>query len=254
MTEDSRRAPRLYTDLASWWPILSAPEDYAEEAGIYRAAFLAHGHGEIVTMLELGSGGGNNASHLKSSFEMTLVDRAPGMLAVSRILNPQLEHFEGDMRTVRLNRTFDAVFIHDAVSYMCTEADLCAAIRTALVHCRPGGVALLAPDHVRESFRPGTTHGGHDRGARGLRYLEWTWDPDPLDNTYVCDFAYLLRDENGTVRAEYDRHVFGLFGRDVWLRAMADAGFDARSLPFEHSEVPPGSGEFFVGVRPDEGA
>ena len=25
-------APHLYTDLASWWPLISPPEDYAEEA------------------------------------------------------------------------------------------------------------------------------------------------------------------------------------------------------------------------------
>jgi hypothetical protein len=30
---------------------------------------------------------------------------------------------EGDMRTTRLGRQFDAVFVHDAVCYMTTEAD-----------------------------------------------------------------------------------------------------------------------------------
>jgi uncharacterized membrane protein len=70
------------------------------------------------------------------------------------------------MRSVRLGRLFDAVFIHDAISYMRTETDLRAAIQTAFVHCRPGGVALFAPDHLRESFRPSTDHGGHDCGRR----------------------------------------------------------------------------------------
>ena len=51
------------------------------------------------TVLELGSGGGNNASHLKAQFRMTLVDRSPGMLAVSRALNPECEHVEGDCAT-----------------------------------------------------------------------------------------------------------------------------------------------------------
>lgn len=27
--------PRLYRELSSWWPVLSAPEDYAEEASFY---------------------------------------------------------------------------------------------------------------------------------------------------------------------------------------------------------------------------
>ncbi len=146
------------------------------------------------TLLELGSGGGNNASHLKARFSLVLVDRSPGMLQVSRALNPECEHVEGDMRTVRLGREFDAVFVHDAVVYMTTEADLRAAIETASVHCKPGGAVLFAPDHVRENFRPSTDHGGYDGVGRGLRYLEWTWDPDPADSTYIVDYAYLLRD------------------------------------------------------------
>ena len=85
--------------------------------------------------------------------------------------------------------------------------------QTAFIHCRPGGVALIAPDHVRENFRPSTDHGGHDGGNRSLRYLEWTWDPDPDDSTYLVDYAYLLRSPDGTTRAEHDQHVEGLFSR-----------------------------------------
>lgn len=49
-------------------------------------------------MLELGSGGGNNASHLKRHAAMTLVEPAPGMRTVSAALNPDcalpLDHSE----------------------------------------------------------------------------------------------------------------------------------------------------------------
>src|SRR5690606_12595145 len=106
-------------------------------------------------------GGGNNASHLKAHARLTLVEPSEGMRAVSRALNPECEHLDGDMRTVRLGRTFDAVFVHDAVAYMTTEADLRRAMATAFLHTRPGGAALFAPDHVRETFVPGTDHGGH---------------------------------------------------------------------------------------------
>ncbi len=106
------------------------------------------------TVLELGSGGGNSAYHLKSRFEMTLVDLSPNMLAVSRALNPECEHVQGDIRTVRLGRTFDAVFVHDAICHMTTESDLRAALKTAFVHCRPGGAALfVARLRARNLFR-----------------------------------------------------------------------------------------------------
>jgi SAM-dependent methyltransferase len=247
--------PRLYTDLADWWQVLSAPEDYEEEASWYQRVLLeAAGSERIDTLLELGSGGGNNASYLKKRFAMVLVDRSPDMLRVSHGLNPECEHVEGDMRTVRLGRQFDAVFVHDAIVYMTTEADLAAAIRTAFVHCRPGGVALFCPDALRETFSPSTECGGHDGEARALRYLEWNWDPDPADTTCIADYVYVLRDQDGSVRAVHDRHVEGLFARADWMRLLADAGFQARSLPLEHSEVPPGQVEIFVARRPADTA
>jgi SAM-dependent methyltransferase len=246
--------PKLYGSLATWWPLLSAPADYEEEAAFHRRTLASACEGHVRTLLELGSGGGNNASHLKQHFEMVLVDRSPGMLEVSRALNPECEHVEGDMRSVRLGRVFDCVFVHDAIAYLTTELELRQALETAYLHCRPGGAALFAPDHVRENFRSSTDHGGHDGAGRGLRYLEWTWDPDPSDTSYVVDDAYLLRERAGCVRVEHDRHVEGLFARADWLRLLGEVGFRAQAVPFEHSELEPGKSEVFVGTRPGSGA
>jgi hypothetical protein len=133
---------------------------------------------------------------------------------------------------------------------MTTEGDLREAIDTAFVHCRRGGVALFAPDYLRETFRPVTDHGGSDGAdGRALRYLEWTWDPDPADSTYVVDYAYLLKTPDGAVRVEHDRHVEGLFSRADWLRLLSAAGFEPRAVPFEHSEVEHAL-EVFVAARP----
>jgi trans-aconitate methyltransferase len=253
MSNDSGSKARLYTDLVTWWPLLSAPADYEEEAAGYQRLLLEASDGSLDTLLELGSGGGNNASHLKSRFRMTLVDLSLGMLTVSKALNPECEHLQGDMRTVRLNRQFDGVFVHDAIVYMTTEDDLRRAIETAYLHCRPGGAALFAPDHLRENFRPPMTDsGGHDEdaGTRGLRYLEWTWDPDPTDTRYNVEYAYLLRERDGSVHVEHDHHVEGIFGRDDWLRILRAAGFEPKAVPFEHSELEPGLYEVFIARRP----
>lgn len=225
--------PRLYADLASWWPLLSAPEDYAEEAATWLTLLKDTGDVPARTLLELGSGGGNNASFLKQHFEMTLVDPSEGMQAHSRQLNPECEHHLGDMRTFRLDRTFDRVFIHDAICYMTSLEDVSRALATAFVHLRPGGGLLVVPDTVRETFEPGTEHGGHDGPDRALRYLEWTWDPDPADSTCTADYVYVLREADGTVHVEHDRHIEGLFSRDEWTRAFNDAGFEVRILPVE---------------------
>ncbi|HYP07845.1 MAG TPA: class I SAM-dependent methyltransferase [Bryobacteraceae bacterium] len=243
---------KLYSSLAEWWPLLSAPDEYAEEAAAYVRLLAGADGAPMGRLVEFGSGGGNNASHMKNSFaSVTLVDASPDMLAVSRSLNPDCEHLLGDMRTVRLGRQYDCVFIHDAICYMTTADELQAAIRTAYEHCRPGGSALFVPDAIRENFSASTECGGCDgEGHRGLRYLGWTWDPDPDDTTYIVDYAYILREADGSTRTEHDRNEEGLFSRAEWLQSLASVGFQAHSQAVELSEVESGSIEVFVGARP----
>jgi hypothetical protein len=112
------------------------------------------------------------------------------------------------------------------------------------VHCREGGVALFAPDHVRETFTPGTDHGGCDGEKRSLRYLEWTHDPDPNDTSYVVDFAFLLREADGSVRIEHDRHMDGLFSRQDWQRLLGEVGFESKVITDAYAR------ELFLAKKP----
>jgi SAM-dependent methyltransferase len=213
--------PKLYTKLASWWPLLSPVADYAEEAAFFLQVLSEAGLPPAASLLELGSGGGSNAFHLKPYFSrMTLTDLSPEMLAVSRTLNPECEHLQGDMRTLRLDRAFDVVMIHDAIDYMLTLDELRQALETAAVHCKPGGLTLFVPDYVRETFQPSTDHGGMDGHGRSLRYLEWTYDPDARDSTYITEFAYLFRERDQATQIEHDQHTCGLFARADWTRLL----------------------------------
>lgn len=219
-------APGLYGELADWFHLLTAPEDYAEEAAVVLGLLRDAVDGPLATLLELGAGGGNTASHLRHHLRLTLTDASEAMLRQSRAINPGCEHLACDMRTVRLGRTFDAVLIHDAVMHMTTLEDLRAAIDTAFAHLRPGGAAVFAPDAIVETWHPDTRHGGHDGAdGRALRYLEWTFDPDPDDATFVAEFAVLAREPDGQTRVVHDRQLHGLFARAAWLGQLAEAGF-----------------------------
>ncbi len=239
---------RLYAELAPWFHLLTRPEDYTTESARYERLILA-ALPEARTLFELGSGGGNNALHLKRTFTCTLSDLSPQMLSVSRRLNPECEHVLGDMRALRLGRTFDAVFVHDAVMYMTTERDLRAAIGTAFAHTRRGGVALFAPDCTRESFQgEDIAIGGHDgEDGRRLRYLEWIHDPSPDDSVYDVDFAVLLREPGRPVRVVQDHHELGLFPEHTWLHLLEEAGFRPTVEPGEAEETPQ---PVFVAARP----
>ncbi len=239
--------PKMYYDVADWFHLITAPADYAEEAETYSRLLIDASERPPQTVLELGSGGGNNASHMKSRFTLTLTDISPAMLELSKTINPECEHIEGDMRTLRLGREFDAVFVHDAVGYMTAETDLRAAIETAFVHCRPGGAALFAPDVTHETFRASTSHGGHDGdNGRSARYLEWTPEIADGATTYTTDYAYLLREAGGSMHVERDSHTLGVFPRETWLSLLRDVGFEANVVPFEHSALEPGAVDLFV--------
>ena len=239
----------FYGDLAPWWPLISPVEDYREEA-TFVLGLLGDTGVRRRTLLELGSGGGHNASYLRDRFELTLVDRSEAMLAMSRVLNPDAEHVCADMRTVRLARDFDIVFIHDAIDYMTDDADVRAALTTAFVHLRAGGTAVIVPDATREIFEPDHDCGGSDGAdGRSVRYLEWTIDPGPEATVVTTDYVFLLRHADGRVEVVHDSHRTGLFARSTWLRVLRDIGFSA-TLIEETTTEDRTPRDVFVAVRP----
>ena len=241
-------AYRMYGDLAVWWPLISPPERYAEEA-TFTTRVIQSAAIPVGEVLELGCGGGHSASHLKANFDMTLVDLSEDMLEMSKRLNPECRHEQGDMRTVRLGRSFDAVFVHDAIDYMVTESDLASAMATAFAHCRPGGIAIMEPDHTAETFEESSGQDGSDSDdGRGVRYHEWTRDPDPSDTWIETDYSFEFRHADGSVDTVDETHWTGLFPNATWERLLSEAGFEPAMVTEETSEERPPR-VFFVGHR-----
>lgn len=241
---------RIYDELTPWYRLLDPPQDHEDEAEVYTRALAGATTGPAATLLELGAGAGHNALFMKRRFRCTLTDISAAMQALSRSLNPDCEHLRGDMRTLRLGRQFDAVFVHDAVCYMTTVDDLRQAAATAFAHTRPGGVALFAPDYVRERFREAAMLLSADDGPRSLRGVEWAWDPDPADTSYLVEYAFLLRDGREVATAT-DRHVEGLFSVDEWIRVLASSGY-AVSLMERPLDEDGQTDRVFVCRRPGE--
>jgi trans-aconitate methyltransferase len=239
--------PALYGDMVDWYRLVDPPEDHREETSRYLVAFEAAISPQPMTLLELGSGAGHNAVHLKRRLRCTLTDCSDRMLTLSRELNPECEHLVGDMRDLRLGRQFDAVLVHDAICHMTTEADLAAAIETAFVHTRPGGAAIFAPDDYRDTFAEVCQLDEAQEGERALRSLEWSWDPDPNDTTTVTEYVFLLRTAQ-QMRLVHDRHVEGLFSLATWRSLISGAGYEVETLPRPTTET--SSNEVFICRRP----
>lgn len=227
-TTPSRHRRRLYGDLSWTWPIISPPEEYAEEAREFRDFLRAGATGHVRDVLHLGCGGGHVDSELKRYVRIIGVDLSPSMLRLARRLNPEVAYRRGDMRSVRLGRLFDGVLISDAVAYMRTPRDLARAFATAFRHLRPGGAFVTYAEHVREGFEQNWT-----KAIRGRRddlevvFVENRYDPDPRDTTFEATFLYVIR-RRGRLTVESDRHILGLFPTVTWRQTLRRTGFQVR--------------------------
>ena len=103
-------------------------------------------------------------------------------------------------------------------------------LATAARHCRPGGAVMVIPDSVAETLEPDTHTGGHDAAdGRALRYIEWSWDPDPADDTFETVYAFVLRQADGAIEVRHEVHRNGIFPRASWTAWLGEAGIDARA-------------------------
>ncbi|MEW6051196.1 MAG: class I SAM-dependent methyltransferase [Candidatus Zixiibacteriota bacterium] len=216
---------RLYDDLAHLYPLIAGPEAYAREAEVWKQILrekLGPGRHRI---LELGVGGGFNLSHFTAEYDAVAVDLSPKMVANSMRLNPDVPHSVGDMRTVRLNQTFKAVLIHDAICYLTTEDDLRQTFETVNLHLETGGVVIAAPDWYKETFIDGQVrHNTMRAGDTLLTHIEYEYDSDPDDTKNDMILLYFIR-QGKALRIEQDHHILGLFPAETWLRIIKACGF-----------------------------
>lgn len=217
--------PRLYTDLTHLWPFLNPPEEYVDEAAVFRELLQSQGVKEGARILHLGSGGGSLDHQLAPHFQLTGVDLSPAMVELARGVNPGVEYVVGDMREVRLGRLFDVVLVHDAIAYMASPEELLAAYRTAAAHLAPGGVLLAVPEQLRLAYDPtDVTTVTRTRGAQTVTVVELQLMDDPADDWYETEFLFIIR-QGMQVEVHRDRHRRRLFNLADFTGAINAAGF-----------------------------
>jgi SAM-dependent methyltransferase len=143
---------KVFGHLARCYDLLYADKDYGREARFVHELLQRHAPGAR-TILELGCGTGAHAVHLvKEGYEIHGVDLSAEMLdrtgerlaQMPPELAAGLTFSQGDLRTLRLGRTFDAVIaLFHVLSYQTTNHDLQAAFATVKEHLHPGGVFIF---------------------------------------------------------------------------------------------------------------
>ena len=143
-----------FGDYARYYNLLYRDKDYAGEVDFIVEA-LARAGNRPKSLLDLGCGTGRHALELaRRGMAVTGVDRSEEMLALGRqglaaaaplpegTAAPRL--VAGDVRTVRLDRRFEAVTsLFHVFSYQLTEEDALALLVTAREHLEPGGHFLF---------------------------------------------------------------------------------------------------------------
>ncbi|MEI8078280.1 MAG: class I SAM-dependent methyltransferase [bacterium] len=146
---------KVFNDYARYYDLLYRSKDYAGETTFVLDRLHATG-GAPQCLLDLGCGTGRHALELaRRGIAVTGVDLSETMLAMGRpllaaaasSLSPGIavpELLQGDARTVRLGRPFDAVVsLFHVMSYQTTEEDALAVLLTAREHLAPGGAFLF---------------------------------------------------------------------------------------------------------------
>jgi ubiquinone/menaquinone biosynthesis C-methylase UbiE len=211
-----------YNELAWTEDFLADPLDYEGEAGGYVDLIRGSALHAPGTLLHLGCGAGGYDAVFKRHFAVTGVDISRGMLDKARLRHPDIEYIEGDMRSVRLGREFDAVAIPDGIDYMASLPDLRMAVKTAVAHLKPGGVLLVA-GKTREIFSDNNFAYTGEQGDLHVTLLENNHISRHCPDTYEAVLVYLIR-RRGELTVHTERHVLGLFPQEAWEKVFTDAG------------------------------
>jgi SAM-dependent methyltransferase len=129
-------------DYATAYDALYHDKDYEAECDLVERVFEVYGQGPVRRVLDLGCGTAGHAAPLAArGYQVVGVDRSPHMLELARARTSSARFELGDLTSLELGETFDAVLMMFAVlSYQVSNADAQAALASARRHLRRGGL------------------------------------------------------------------------------------------------------------------
>jgi SAM-dependent methyltransferase len=134
----------VFKGYAELYDVFYQEKNYTAECDFLEELFVRYANNQVRSILDLGCGtGGHIVPLAKRGYQVTGVDQSEIMLstAIQKTVGLPVELYQGDIRQIDLQQTFDAVIAMFAViGYMKTNDDLRAAFRTARRHMRPGDV------------------------------------------------------------------------------------------------------------------
>lgn len=198
-------------------------KDYADEARQIEA-IVRQFVPQARSLLDVACGGGGHLAHLAASFETVVgVELSPHMIDEAHRVHPDLELHQGDMRSFRLARRFDAVVcLFSSVAYMTTPVDLHRAVATMAGHLASPGVLLVEGWLTPDAWTPGglvSSDCGADDDIAAARVVRSRAD-GPVS---VLEMDWLIASRAGVERVA-EEHRLRMYEAGDYRDALAAAG------------------------------
>ena len=242
---------QVFQRYSEYYDLLYRDKDYEAEAD-YVARTLRSVSSDVRQLLEFGSGTGRHGRLLaERGFHVFGIERSASMVAVARRTAPSSSHISGsfdckvgDIKTVELDRVFDAVIcLFHVVSYQTSNLDLVATFDNAARHLIVGGIFLFDVWHGPAVLKEGPSVRVKRMENENIR-LSRTAEPELDVNARIVTVNYTVLAESkvdGRLTTFRENHRMRyLFPSEVEFLAN-QTGFHV-----EQSE------EFFTGVAPSE--
>ena len=223
---------QLFGTYASYYNLLYRDKDYDAEVD-YLVSLLSRYSSGASSLLNLGCGTGrHDLLFSQRGYKVTGVDLSREMLEIARDQAQEAKQtvdlFQGDARSIRLEKRFDAVFaLFHVMSYQTANEDLLAVLRTAWNHLEAEGVFYFdcwyGPGVLSE---PPTTRVKRmeSETLKVTRLAESTQDPN--ENLVTVDYEILVERVGSQTweRIEETHRMRYLFVPEVRLLAQ-QSGF-----------------------------
>ncbi|HEV2759888.1 MAG TPA: methyltransferase domain-containing protein [Acidimicrobiales bacterium] len=218
-------------------------KDYRREAEVVVDRIRRHlpGAGSI---LDVACGTGLHlASFAELGFDVEGVDLSGSMIEEARRRVPGTVLHEGDMRTFRLARRFDAVVcLFSAIGYMRTRTELATALTTMADHLVDGGVLVVEPWLRPDNWHDGRVFAeGAEAGGLAVARVSRSWREGD-ESLIEMHYALARRDRTWSFT---EVHRMGLMTTATQLEVYRDVG-----LVVEHEHPGLTDRGLFVAVKP----
>lgn len=184
-----------------------------------------YGAAHAGSILDLGCGTARDLAGLADIHDCIGVDVQPALIEHAQDQHPELDLRVGDLRTIRLDRTFDTILcLGNSLAYLHHNDDIQAAFATFAAHAHTGTLLIIVTQIAPTAARVPVSNRVDAAGVHAEVTIEHSWDARAQIATVHRTWHF---DHDDTVRDRIRRRV--LFPQELEFHATL-AGFTSLAL------------------------